>query len=172
MKRRKLYTIYNVNITKGTSLSAYHWHETCIPGFWQRYFVSKCNNEAFKSMHLRMVTGVGLCSYKLWFKRLEASTWATKIQNDRNLEKVIALRLIKFTFTSCHFEILNNLITLSLECWAPVHIVPEVHCFLFIPMFLRCSENNLSVQEMSFFYISVNLDLCHTPLPPHHPQIN
>lgn len=133
MKRRKLYTTYNVNTTAGMSLSAYHWHETCIPGFWQGCFVSKCNNEAFKSRRLRIVTGTELCSYKLWFKRLEASRWATKIQNDRNLEIFIALRLIKFTFTSCQFDMLNNSSvripnTSSVCAWSsllPIYNVPQ-----------------------------------------------
>lgn len=102
-KRAKLYTIHTVNIQESMSLAAYYWHEACIPVSWQGYFMSKSNNEVLKSTHLSLVNACELCSYKLWFKRLEASIWATKIQNDRNLQNVI-----KFTFTSCHFEMLNS----------------------------------------------------------------
>lgn len=71
-EEQKTFTIYNVNITEGMSLSAYHWHETCRPGSWEGYFVSKGNNEVLKSTHLRVVDALELCSYKLWFNRLQS----------------------------------------------------------------------------------------------------
>lgn len=66
------------------------------------------HSKTLKRFQFKMLNAWELCFYLLWFKRLEASFWATEIQSDRNLQIFIAVHLIKFTFTSCQFEMLNN----------------------------------------------------------------
>lgn len=61
-----------------------------------------------KKASFEMLNAWELCLYLLQFKRLETSLWATKIQSDRTLQIFIAVHLIKFTFTSCQFEMLDK----------------------------------------------------------------
>lgn len=103
-------TLYNIHYKHNrghepVSLSLTHDMQTWI---LKRIFCEQRALEVLKSRHLRVMDALKLCSYKLWFKSLEASIWTTKIQNDRNLQNFIALHLMKFTFTSCQFEMLNK----------------------------------------------------------------
>lgn len=107
---------------------------------------ANAHSETLKRFQFNMLNAWELCFYLLWFKRQEASFWATKIQSDRNLQNFIAVHLIKFTFTSCQSEMLNT------WCFALRRadlVVLGVHYYL-LTRFLN-SQNNPSIYD--FWYL-------------------